>query len=95
MVILSLLQSNLLSGVALLLTLAAILGCLALLRKVRGSYNRILIGLVGMTAAYQGLRILQGAGILSARNHDLDGVVNLFITAFLACTCEFMILQSQ
>jgi PAS domain-containing protein len=81
MEIFKLLQSHPLNGAALLVALAVIIWCILLLRRVRGLYNRTLTGLVGMTAVFQGLRLLQGTGLLPESSRtSFDDLVNLFVT---------------
>jgi PAS domain S-box-containing protein len=81
MEIFKLLQSHPLNGIALLVALCVIVWCIFLLRKVRGLHNRTLTGLVGMTAVFQGLRLLQGTGLLPEGSRtNLDDFVNLLVT---------------
>jgi PAS domain S-box-containing protein len=81
MEIFKLLQSHPLNGIALLVALSVIVWCILLLRRVRGLYNRTLTGLVGMTAVFQGLRLLQGTGLLPEGSRtNLDDFVNLLVT---------------
>ena len=69
------------NGFALLVVLSVIVWCILLLRRIRGLYNRTLTGLVGMTAVFQGLRLLQGTGLLPEGSRTgLDDVVNLLVT---------------
>jgi len=76
-----LLQSHPLNGIALVVALSVIVWCILLLRRVRGLYNRTLTGLVGMTAVFQGLRLLQGTGLLPENSRTgLDDAVNLLVT---------------
>lgn len=78
---LKLLQSHPLNGIALLVSLSVIIWCILLLRRIRGLHNRILTGLVGMTAVFQGLRLLQGTGLLpEASRTGIDDAVNLLVT---------------
>jgi PAS domain S-box-containing protein len=80
MEILKILRSHPTDGIALLMALAVIVWCLFLLRRVRGTYNRTLTGLVGMTAVFQGLRLLIGAGLLPASSKtSFDSTVNILI----------------
>ena len=82
MEILKLLQSHPLNGIALLVALSVIIWCILLLRRVRGLYNRALTGLVGMTAVFQGLRLLQGTGLLPENSRTgLDDMANFLVTA--------------
>ncbi len=68
-----------LAGMAVLLCLATIFWCLRVVRRRQAGADRFLLGLLGLVAISQGLRILNEAGIWIASQtfHRLDDVVNL------------------
>lgn len=73
MFLLTLFKTNPMSAIALTLALATLLFCLRMLRRQRTSSDRYLMGLLGMIAIYQGLNILQNAGVYSLA-HQLQGL---------------------
>lgn len=73
-----------LAALSVLLCLCTILSCVALERKRptnRG--DRFLIGFLGFLSVYQGLRVLQGAGIIAlSANTRVDDAIEVAVTAF-------------
>lgn len=72
------------AAVAILLCLATIFSCFALnRRRPRKKVDRIMIGALGMLSIYQGLRILQGIGLVTvSMNPTVDDAIELLVTAF-------------
>lgn len=73
-----------LAGLSILLCLATILSCVILERKrPHHRTDRFLIGFLGLLSAYQGMRILQGAGLMTrSANSKLDDAIELAVTVF-------------
>jgi PAS domain-containing protein len=70
-------------GLALLICLATILWCILLIRRQRGSVDKVLTGLLGLIAIYESLRILKDSGFaMFAHFHMVEGWVD-FISACL------------
>jgi hypothetical protein len=57
-------RSNPLMALALLVCLATILWCIFLTRRQRNTLDKLLMGLLGLRAIYQALRILADPGIV-------------------------------
>lgn len=68
-----------LAGTAVLLCLATIYWCIRVIRRRQGGTDRFLLGLLGLIAISQALRILKDVGVWSALepSHRLDDFVNL------------------
>jgi PAS domain-containing protein len=76
-------RANPLMALALLICLATILWCILLIRRQRGSVDKVLTGLLGLIAIYESLRILKDSGFaMLAHFHLLEGWVD-FISACL------------
>jgi PAS domain-containing protein len=76
-------RANPLMALALLICLCTILWCILLIRRQRGSVDRVLTGLLGLIAIYESLRILKDSGFsMFAHFHMLEGWVD-FISACL------------
>ena len=76
-------RANPLMALALLICLATILWCILLIRRQRGSVDKVLTGLLGLIAIYESLRILKDSGFaMFAHFHMLEGWVD-FISACL------------
>ena len=76
-------RANPLMALALLMCLATILWCILLIRRQRGSVDKVLTGLLGLIAIYESLRILKDSGVaMLAHFHMLEGWVD-FISACL------------
>ena len=73
-----LLRANPLMALALLICLATILWCILLTRRQRSGLDKMLTGLLGLIATYQGLRILKDSGF-AAFSHfrTMEGWVDL------------------
>lgn len=72
------------AALSLLLCLATILACFLLeRRRPQQRSDRLLIGALGLLSIYQGLRILEGAGIVSVSiGANMDDAIELAIAAF-------------
>ena len=72
------------AAVAILVCLATIFSCFALnRRRTRKKVDRIMIGALGLLSVYQGLRILQGAGLVTvSMNAAVDDAIELLVTVF-------------
>lgn len=70
MFLIAILKTAPLAAVALLITLGTIFWCLRLLRLQRTRLDRFLMGLLGLIATYQGLRLLRDAGFWSPVTPD-------------------------
>ena len=69
-------------GIALSACLAAILWCIAILRKQKKGPDRFLAGLIGAICVTEGMRLLQHTGLISAAAPlGLDSFAELMITA--------------
>jgi PAS domain-containing protein len=76
-------RANPLMALALLICLATILWCILLIRRQRGSVDKVLTGLLGLIAIYESFRILKDSGFaMFAHFHMLEGWVD-FISACL------------
>jgi PAS domain-containing protein len=76
-------RANPLMALALLICLATILWCILLIRRQRGSVDKVLTGLLGLIAIYESLRILKDSGFaMFAHFHMVEGWVD-FISACL------------
>jgi len=73
-----------LAALSVLLCLGTILSCVALERKrPHQRADRFLIGFLGLLSAYQGMRILQGAGIVAMTSTArMEDAIELAVTAF-------------
>lgn len=70
-----------LAALSILLCLGTILSCVALERKrPHHRTDRFLIGFLGLLSVYQGLRVLQGAGIVAISSNRLDGAIEVAVT---------------
>ncbi len=63
MAILQLFRISPLTGLAVLASLATILWCAILLPRVKWPQHRFLVGFVGLTSVYNGLRLVKDAGV--------------------------------
>ncbi len=72
------------AALSILLCLATIFSCVVLQRrKPRLGADRFLVAFLGVLSIYQGLRILQSAGIVAhAPNETLNDVIEVSVTAF-------------
>ena len=72
------------AAVSILVCLAAIFSCVALNRKrSHRASDRFLIACLGLLSIYQGMRILQGVGLLSVSvSPTVDDAIELLVTAF-------------
>ena len=76
-------RANPLMALALLICLATILWCILIIRRQRGTVDRVLTALLGLIAIYESLRILKDSGLaMFAHLHMLEGWVD-FISACL------------
>jgi PAS domain-containing protein len=76
-------RANPLMALALLICLATILWCILLIRRQRGTVDRVLTALLGLIAIYESLRILKDSGFaMFAHFHMLEGWVD-FVSACL------------
>ena len=77
-------RANPLGGTAVLLCLATIWWCIRVIRRRQGGTDRFLLGLLGLIAISQALRILKDLGLLAASDplQRFDDLANL-ITAGL------------
>lgn len=73
-----------LAGVSILICLATIFSLFSLeRRRPHSSLDRFLIGFLGLLAVYQGMRILQSAGLMTiSANSKLDDAIDLIVTLF-------------
>jgi hypothetical protein len=87
-----------LAALSVLLCLVTILSCVALERKrPYHRADRFLIGFLGLLAVYQGLRILQGAGIVAlGPPARVDGAIDLVMPAiYLLATLVLRLATAQ
>lgn len=72
------------AAVSILVCLAAIFSCVALNRKrTQRISDRFLIACLGLLSIYQGMRILQGVGLLTVSvSPTVDDAIELVVTAF-------------
>ncbi len=87
-----------LAALSVLLCLVTILSCVALERKrPYQRADRFLIGFLGLLAVYQGLRILQGAGIVAlGPPARVDGAIDLVMPAiYLLATLVLRLATTQ
>jgi hypothetical protein len=73
-----------LAGISILICLATILSLFSLeRRRPHSSLDRFLIGFLGLLSVYQGLRVLQSAGLVTiSANTKLDDAIDLIVTMF-------------
>jgi PAS domain-containing protein len=86
------LEAHPLNGLALLLTAATVWWALGILRRPQHRHNRVLAALVGLVSLYQGVRLLQGAGIAPSWRGWEDSVDLLVTLVYLG---SVMILQGS
>ena len=84
------------AAISILLCLTTILACFLLeRRRPQQSSDRFLIGVLGLLSVYQGMRILQGVGLLSiAIGPTIDDAIELLITAFYLMAALMLRLSS-
>ncbi len=83
MLLIQILRKDPLAGVAICLCLITILWCIRLLHRMKARSDRFLVGLVGVIASYQGLRILKDAGVWNG--WKMESFAALMVTvAYLA-----------
>lgn len=73
-----------LAACSIVVCLVTIFACFRLERKrPQQKSDRFLIGFLGLLAIYQGMRILEGAGVLAlSLNSKLDGAIELLVAVF-------------
>lgn len=82
MEIFHLLRSHPLNGMALVVSIAVMVWCLFMVRRVQTRTDRMLTGLIGLTAVFHSLRLLAGSGFfLQTSRPTLDDIFNIFFTA--------------
>ena len=88
-------RANPLMALALLICLATILWCILLIRRQRGTVDRVLTALLGLIAIYESLRILKDSGFaMFAHLHILEGWVD-FISACLYMVAALILKTSS
>ena len=88
-------RANPLMALALLICLATILWCILLIRRQRGSVDKVLTGLLGLIAIYESLRILKDSGFaMFTHFHMLEGWVD-FISACLYMVAALILKTSS
>ena len=67
------------AGIAVLLCLATIYWCIRVIRRHQGGIDRFLLGLLGVIAVCQALRMLKDLGVWTASDslHRIDGFANI------------------
>jgi len=85
------------AALSVVICLATILACVLLeRRRPAHTADRYLIGVLGLLSVYQGLRILQGAGILSiSRGSNGDDAIELVITGFCLIAALLLRMSAQ
>ncbi len=81
-----------LAALAILLCLTTILSCVLLERK-RPHYraDRFLIAFLGLLSVYQGMRVLQSAGIVAMSSNHVDDAIEVAVTGF--CLLATLVLR--